>query len=143
MSFGIKVKDTYACDSWQGVAWLFEEERAMRYPTKSDAQEAAKYVAAGYIYEIVPLAINLEEAKAQIEFLRETLQEVQDTVNVKEIINITGVPIETACSNARSIALKAGRVAMMAIARLDIGVRPLPKDKTSELTVKIQSGEIT
>lgn len=118
MSFGIKVKDSFACDSYQGVAWFCDEERALRYPTEERAEQAAQHIAKDYRYKIVPLAMNLEEAKAKIEKLTTALLEVYETVNVKEILNITDVPTETALSNARSIALKAGRVATLALARI-------------------------
>lgn len=82
MSFGIKVKDTYACDSWQGIAWLFEEDKALRWSTEKEAEEAAKYIAADYRYKIVPLAMNLKEALAEIERLKipTPLEEISDIV---------------------------------------------------------------
>jgi hypothetical protein len=75
MSFGIKVLGTYACDSSRGIAWLFEEERALRYPTEKEAIEAATYIARGYDYQIVPLAKNLEEANEEIKNLERLVRE--------------------------------------------------------------------
>lgn len=75
MSFGIKVKDSFACDSYQGVAWFCDEERALRYPTEECAEKAAKYIAKEYNYKIVPLAINVEEAKKEIERLEGIIKE--------------------------------------------------------------------
>jgi hypothetical protein len=48
----IKVHETYVCDSAQGIQYLFEIDRAIKYDTKEFAEIAAKAVVKCYPYTI-------------------------------------------------------------------------------------------
>jgi len=62
---------------------------------------------------------ELTRLKAENEMMREAHEEVYKTVNCIEILNITGVDVNTALSRARTIALHAGRVSLIALTKLE------------------------
>lgn len=61
--------------------------------------------------------VYLAVDKEAYDLLKAALEEIHNTVNVKEIIDIRGVDKDEALSTARSLALKCSRIALLAIER--------------------------
>lgn len=77
---------------------------------------------------VVELEKKLEVAREQNQKMLACMDEINSIVNDDKILNITGVDRDEALNIARSLALKAGRTALLCKARVELAIAQIASE---------------